>query len=180
MKKALTFLKHEFLEMLPPTIFFFVVFHIVVFTRALMAEQYGITISSSVAATIGALIVGKSILIADALPFLNWFSQKKLIYNIAWRTFFYTIIVLLFQFLEELIPLISKYGAISAATEHLIEEIKWPRFWSTHIILIVFLFVYNLATGVIGAIGRDKFFEILFSSKSDHSTKVDGKDDENR
>jgi hypothetical protein len=173
MKKALTFLKHEFLEMLPPTIFFFVIFHVVVFTRALMAEQYGITISSSVAATIGALIVGKSILIADALPFMNWFSQKKLIYNIAWRTFFYAIIVLLFQFLEELIPLISKYGAISAATEHLIEEIKWPRFWATHILIVVFLIFYNLATGVIGAIGRNEFLEIFFSSKRNLSTKVD-------
>ena len=173
MNKALIFLKHEFLEMLPPTIFFFVVFHIIVFTRALMAEQYGITISSSAAATIGALIVGKSILIVDALPFLNWFPQKRLIYNVAWKTLFYAIIVLLFQFLEELIPLISKYGAISTASEHLIQEIKWPRFWATHILLIVFLFVYNLATGVIGAIGRNEFLEILFSSKSSHSNKVD-------
>jgi len=68
MKKALIFLKHEFLEMLPLTIFFFVVFHILAFIRMLMAKQYGITISSSTAATIGALIVGKSILIVDALP----------------------------------------------------------------------------------------------------------------
>lgn len=97
MKKALIFLKHEFLEMLPPTIFVFVVFHIIAFTRALMAEQYSITIASSAAATIGALIVGKSILIANALPFVNWFHQKKLIYNVAWRTFLYVIIVLLFQ-----------------------------------------------------------------------------------
>ena len=177
MKKPFIFLKHEFLEMLPPTIFFFVVFHIILFTRALMAEQYGITVPSSVAATIGALIVGKSILIADALPFLNWFPQKKLIYNVAWRTFFYAIIFLLFQFLEELIPLISKYGAISTASEHLIEEIKWPRFWSTHILLIVFLVFYNIATAVIGAIGRNEFLEIFFSSKSKHSTKVDRKMD---
>jgi len=91
MKKILIFLKHEFLEMLPPTIFFFVVFHIIAFTRALMAKQYGIAISSSAAATIGALIVGKAILIADALPFVNWFRQKRLIYNVAWRTFLYVI-----------------------------------------------------------------------------------------
>ena len=128
MKKALLFLKHEFFELLPPTIYFFVVFHIIVFTRALMAEQYGITGLSSAAATIGALIVGKSILIADALPFCNWFRQKRLIYNIAWKTFLYVIIALLFQFLEELIPIISIYGAILTASEHLIEEIKWPRF----------------------------------------------------
>lgn len=173
MKKTLIFLKHEFLEMLPPTIFFFVVFHIILFVRSLMVEQYGIAIVSSVSAAIGALIVGKSILIADALPLFNWFFQKKLIYNVVWRLFIYVIIVLLFQFLEELIPLISKYGAISTATEHLIEEIKWHRFLATHIIFIVFLFFYSIATGVIGAIGRDKFLKILFSPKSNSSTKVD-------
>jgi hypothetical protein len=173
MKKALIFLKHEFLEMLPPTIFFFVVFHVIVFTRAIVAEQYGINISSFAAATVGALIVGKSILIADALPFVNWFRQTRLIYNVAWRTFLYIIVVLLFQFLEELIPLISKYGAISTASEHLIEEIKWPRFWATHILFILFLIFYNIASGVIGAIGRNKFIEIFFSPKSNHSTKVD-------
>lgn len=173
MKKALIFLKHEFLEMLPPTIFFFVVFHIILFVRSLIAEQYGIAIASSASATIGALIVGKSILIADALPLFNWFSQKRLIYNVAWRIFIYVVIVLLFQFLEEMIPLISKYGAISTATEHLIEEIKWPRFFATHIIFIVFLFFYSIATEIIGAIGRDEFLKILFSSKINRSTKVD-------
>jgi hypothetical protein len=173
MKKVLIFLKHEFLEMLPATIFFFVVFHILAFTRALMAEQYGISLSSSTAATIGALIVGKSILIVDAIPLCNWFSQKRLIYNVGWRIFLYLIIVLLFQFLEELLPLISKYGAISTASEHLIEEIKWPRFWATHIILIVFITFYNAATAVIGAIGRNKFLEIIFSPKSNHWTKAD-------
>ncbi len=168
MKKVFIFLKHEFLEMLPPTIFFFVVFHIIAFTRALMAKQYGINISSSVTATIGALIVGKSILIADTLPFVNLFRQKRLIYNVIWKTFLYLLIVLLFQFIEELIPLISKYGAISTASKHLIEETKWLRFLATHILLIMFLAVYNVATGVIGAIGRDKFLEIFFSSKGNH------------
>ncbi len=173
MKKALIFLKHEFLEMLPPTIFFFVVFHIIAFTRALIAEQYGITIASSASSTIGALIVGKSILIAGALPLFNWFRQKRLIHNVAWRIFLYVIIVLLIQFLEELIPLISKYGAISTASEQLSEEIIWSRFWTTHIILVVFLVVYSLATEVIGAIGRKEFLEIFFSSKSNPSIKVD-------
>ena len=169
MKKILIFLKHEFLEMLPPTIFFFVVFHVITFTRMLMAKQYNVPISSSISATIGALIVGKAILIADALPFVNWFRQKRLIYNVAWRTFIYGILVVLFQFLEELIPLLSKYGTVSTTLEHVIEEITWPRFWATHILLIVFLGIYNVATGVIGAIGRQEFFKIFFSSTSNQN-----------
>ena len=68
MGKFLSFIKKEFLEMLPPTIFFFIVFHILYFIKSLIADEYGVSITSSIAATIGALIVGKAILIADNYP----------------------------------------------------------------------------------------------------------------
>jgi hypothetical protein len=85
----------------------------------------------------------------------------------------YISIVLLFQFLEELIPLISKYGSFATASEHLIEERQWPKFWATLIIFTVFLLFYSLATEVIAAIGRNEFLAIFFSSKSGRSAKVD-------
>ena len=173
MKKVLTFLKREFLELLPPTIFFLVVFHIFGFMRVLIGEQDGITITSSATATIGALIVGKSILIADALPLFNWFRQKRLIYNVAWRIFMYAMIALLLQLLEELIPIISKYGTISMVSEQFLEGINWSKFWASHILLIVFLAVYSLATAVIGAIGRDKFVEIFFRPNSNPLSKIE-------
>ena len=169
-KKTLIFLKHEFLEMLPPTIFFFVVFHIIVFTRALMEEQYGIAVSSSAAATIGALIVGKAILIADKLPIMNWFGQKRLIYNVAWRIVLYVLLVLLFQFIEELIPLISKDGGILMSSERLFEEIKWHKFWATLIIFVVFLAFYCLAKAVIDAFGRSELLNVFLSSGDSRST----------
>ena len=56
MKRFFTFLKHEFLEMLPPTIYFFVVLHIVLFARNLLANEWGIEVASSAVPTIGALI----------------------------------------------------------------------------------------------------------------------------
>lgn len=173
MKKALKFLKHELLEMLPPTIFFFIVFHIIIIVRALFVEQYGISAASSASAAVGALIVGKSILIADALPLFRWFGQSRLIYNVVWRVLLYVIVVLLLQILEELIPAITKYGALWTAAEHLLGEIEWSRFWATHIILIVFLVIYSLATAITGAIGREQTLEILFSANSSNSTEED-------
>jgi hypothetical protein len=50
-------LKHELWEFVPVAIFFFVAFQLIAFTQALMLEQYGIRISTFLAATIGALIV---------------------------------------------------------------------------------------------------------------------------
>ena len=64
-------LKHEFHEVIPPTIFFLISFHIVVLDRKLMLRQYGLPRSSTVSATVAALLVAEVMLIADALPFVN-------------------------------------------------------------------------------------------------------------
>ena len=165
MKKVFIFLKKEFLEMLPPTIYFFIVFHIVAFIRGLMAESYGLSIATTSAATIGALITGKSILIADALPLFKWFRRNRIIYNVIWRIFLYIIIVLFLQLLEELIPLISVSGSFSSAIEKLFSEIRWTSFWATHLVLIIFLCFYTLITAIIETIGRKKFLDIFLKSE---------------
>jgi hypothetical protein len=150
--------------MLPPTIFFFVILHIVIFTRALMDEQYGIEIPTSVSATIAALIVGKAILITDALPFVNWFRKSRLIYNVVWRIFLYICLIFVFQFLEELIPVIHNYETVQEGVRHTIEEIKWHRFWASYTLLSVFLAIYIISTELIGALGRDKSLKLFFGN----------------
>ena len=129
MSRFFTFLKKEILEMLPPTLFFLVVFHLVVFTRALMDDSPGASLFSSTAATIGALIMGKSILIADALPVWYLLERQRMIYLVVSRTVCYALIALLFQFLEELIPLARSAGSVGAGLARLWEEIHWHRFW---------------------------------------------------
>jgi hypothetical protein len=162
MKKTLLFLKKEILELLPPTIFFFLVFQVMSFARGLLVKEYDLTLSSTTSAFIGAIIVGKSILIVDALPMLKWFHQKRLIYTVLWRIFFYLLIVVIFQFLETLIPLISKYGSISSAIDHIFEEIRWDHFFAIHVILLLFIIIYALITAVVETIGRKEFIKIFF------------------
>jgi len=59
--------KHEFLELIPPTLYFFVILHIVALIRALMTRNTGIDVSTTTSVTVGALILGKSVLLANAL-----------------------------------------------------------------------------------------------------------------
>ncbi|MEN8760676.1 MAG: hypothetical protein ABF303_19625 [Desulfobacterales bacterium] len=136
-----------------------------------MAEEYGIPLTYSAAALIGALIAGKSILIADALPFVNLFHNKRLIYNVLWRTFLYLGIVVLFQFLEELIPLVSKHGANVTAIAELSKEMKWHQFWATNILCALFLIFYNLATATVEVVGRNALMEMFFGSRSNSLNK---------
>ena len=123
MSKVWSTIKHEFWEVLPPTIFFFISFHIVLLDRALMAREYGLRPSSMAAATIGALLVAKVVLIADKLPIINRFPEKPLIYNVVWKTVIYVATSLLLHYLEHLLPLWWHMGSFGTANEHLAKEI---------------------------------------------------------
>jgi hypothetical protein len=109
-QKLLAFIKHEFLEVLPPTIFFFVAFNIIWLTSALMLQQYGIDQWALTKATVGALIVGKVVLVADKLPFINRFPDKALIYNVGWKTAIYVAAALLFRYVEHVVQLMGPHS----------------------------------------------------------------------
>ena len=165
MSKILPFFKKEIRELIPTTIFFFITFHIIAFSRALMLEQYGIKLSAFGTATVGALIVAKVILIFNKLSFVNIFSDKPLIYSIIWKTFIFSLFTLLFRCVEELIHLVPKYGSLPSACQHLIQEIVWPHFWSLQIVLLVSLLLFCSALELISEIGAIRIKEILFGRK---------------
>jgi len=71
MTKLSTALKKEFFELLPPTIYFFVALHLVMFIRVLMLEGTGLSPYSSASIAVPALVLGKAVLIADMLPILT-------------------------------------------------------------------------------------------------------------
>jgi hypothetical protein len=69
-------LLHEFREVIPPTLFFFVGFNLVLFTKRLFLQQYLIEYAGFLIAATGALIVGKVVLVADKMPFLRRFDSR--------------------------------------------------------------------------------------------------------
>ena len=165
MGKVTAFLKKELLEMVPPTIFFFIVFEIVVLARTWMGAEGGISMTTTAAALVGALVLGKSILIADALPLFQWFREPRLIANVVWRVFLYLGVALVFQVIEEGIPLAREYGGIAGAAANFSTQVHWPRFWATHMILALCLSFYSFITAVIDVLGEDRFREVFFGRK---------------
>lgn len=161
MGKAAAFVKKEFVEMLPPTIFFLVAFSLIVLTRGLMFQDTDIGALSYAAAAIGALIVGKSVLIADALPVWHLFDKLPKVALIIGRTIVYALIALLFQLLEELIPLARSTGSLGAGFDELATAVNWPRFWGTHIQLLVLLALYNTIAVIAEELGRERFTKLL-------------------
>jgi len=166
MKGFWHWLKHEFHEVLPPTIFFLIAFHIVVFNRRLMLQEYGLPLSSITSATVAALLIAKVVLITDTFRFINRFPDKPLMYNVVWKTVIYAAAALLIHYLEHLVPLWWRTGGLGAANRQLMHEIVWPHFWGTQLWLIVLLFVYCTLRELIRAIGREKVIDMFFGRRT--------------
>jgi hypothetical protein len=158
----MTKLKEEFFKILPPTIFFFVALHLVMFVRILMLEGTGVSPYSSISIAIAALIFGKSVLIADMLPFINRFPHKPLIYNIAWKTVIYLLISLVIHYLERLVDFWRQAGGFVAGNQKLLAEIVWPHFWAIQIILFMLVAMYCTMHELVRVIGKEKVLRIFF------------------
>jgi len=159
-------LKHEFHEVLPPTIFFLIAFHIVVLDRRLMLREYGLPLVSITSATVAALLIAKVVLITDKFPFINRFPDKPLMYNVVWKTMIYVMAALVVHYLEHLVPIWWHTGNLSAANRQLVEEIVWPHFWSIQLWLVVLLFVYCTLRELVRAIGRKKVVDMFFGHRA--------------
>ena len=162
MSKLSDKIKEEFLAMIPPTIFFFVALHIVAFVRVLMLKGTGLAPLSTISIAVAALILGKSVLIADMLPIINRFPERPLIYNVAWKTLIYLLMSSLIHYLERLYDFSKQAGGVVAGNEKLLAEIVWPHFWAVQIILLVLILMYCSMHELVRVIGKERILRIFF------------------
>ena len=72
--RPVAFVIKELKELLPPTVFFAISFNLIILTTQLILADYLVHLWSFMLATTAALVVGKSVLVADALPFFRRFD----------------------------------------------------------------------------------------------------------
>ena len=167
MSNLLQTVKRELWHALPPTMFFFFAFNIVMITNALSLMGHGIQIKSLFIATATALVVGKVIPLADHLSFINRFPDRPLIYNIVWKTAIYMVAVFIARYVEHLIPFMIEDGGFMTANRHLLSEVIWPRFWAIQIWLLVLFCMYATIVELVRALGKERMMAMFFGRKAE-------------
>lgn len=162
MSKLYEKIKEEFFALMPPTIFFFFTLGLVAVLRALMLKGTGIPVSTPIQVAVGALILGKAVLIADMLPAVNRYPHKPLAYNVVWKTVIYFVAALVLHYLERLIEFWKETGGFVAGNEKMLAEMVWPHFWAIQIVLVVLIFDYCVMREIARAIGPKKLRELFF------------------
>jgi len=164
-RKLGAFVVREVREVLPATILFLCLFHMIALTKAVALGDYRSSALRATTATVGALIVAKAILVVEALPITRLFPSHRAL-HILCKTLLFGAMALLFRFVEELIELASKHGGVAAATKVIFHEISWPLFWVLTLWVFGGLLIYALASELVRAVGPEKVKEIFFGTGS--------------
>lgn len=135
-------LLHEVREALPPTIFFFVGFNFVVLTSNLLVAQYLIGLSNFMLATVAALVVGKAVLVANAMPYLRRYDRAPLIQPILYKTAFYWVVVFFARLLERFVHFLLEGNPPADFFPYLATTFSWHRFCAISLWILVLFLIY--------------------------------------
>ena len=165
MVKVFNKIRELFLEALPPFIFFLIMFHLLIITKALILRHYGIVTQSSAIVAISALIVAKVVLVVNRIPFLNLYPRKPLAYNVVIKTIVFSAFTMLFMFVEELVRLARKLGGFAAAWEQLDHDFSWSYFIVREVWIVVLIMLYCAGAEFTRVVGKDRAMEIFFGKR---------------
>ena len=164
--RLLAFVIKELREILAPTAFFAVGFNLIVLTTHLILADYLVRFGSFMLATVAALVVGKAVLVANALPFLRRFDAAPLIKPILFKTIVYFAVVSMVRFLEQLIEYLIRRGKVDAIPEYVAAHFSWHRFAAIQIWIFVLFLIYTTVIGLNELFGDGELAKILFTRRS--------------
>jgi hypothetical protein len=157
---------HEFREVLPPTIFFIVGFNLIVLTTNLILADYKVAFSSFMLATAAALVVGKAVLVTNAMPLLRRYDRGPLVRPILFKAAFYWAVVFVFRLLEHFIRFsLIEHHPVGSFLPHMIATFSWHRFAAVQIWILVLFLVYVTATEFNRLFGEGEVGRILFTHR---------------
>src|ERR1700747_2145805 len=163
-RRAGAFLLREFREILPPTIFFFIGFNLILLTTNLLLADYGEAFGSFMLATAAALVVGKAVLVANAMRTIRRYDRAPLIRPILFKTVFYWAAVFIVRLLEHWIEYLrSGEYVFGGFLKHETATFSWDRFMAIQLWIFVLFLVYVTASEFNRLFGHGELSRILFT-----------------
>lgn len=165
LKKAGHVIGREFWEIIPPTLFFFIAFSLLLFTKILVLKEHGIDAWDWGGAVVGALIVGKVVLVVDKFSFVDRYPEKPLIWNAVWKTLIYLVAATMVRYLEQLLPLMFHGSGFAEAHRTIEAQLNWEDFLLIHMWLAILLFVYCCLRELVRHIGPRKVARMFIHAR---------------
>jgi hypothetical protein len=170
--RLIAFVVKEAKEALPAIIFFAIGFNLVVLTTQLVLDAYSGQFASFTVATLAALLVGKAVLVANALPFFRRFDTAPLIQPILYKTVIYWSVVAVLRFLENVIKYWAGGGKFSGIPEYVAVHFPWHRFFAVQIWIFTLFLIYATASELNALFGEGEIRKIFLTRRQRIRTLV--------
>lgn len=157
MSRALAWVVHEMIEMLPVAIFFAAGFVVIVVTTNLVLADYALRFANFLVAVTAALVVGKAVLVANATPFLRRYDTMPLAWTILYKAGVYCAFVFVARVVE---ATVEGWLRGTPFTEFL-ATFSWHRFLAIQIWLFVLFLVYVTFHELTQLLGEGELQQLL-------------------
>lgn len=153
-------------HMLPPTLYFFTAFNLIVFTTNLLAHDYWFNLTGFMLASTTALIVGKVVLVVDKVRVIDKFRGAPLIQPILYKTVFYGVIVTIVRYVEKMLHFIFDARGFDAAAQAAVLDFSWHRFVAVQVWIFVCFLIYVTASELNALVGDGQLRRLFFHHRS--------------
>jgi hypothetical protein len=164
--RIIAFVVKEVKEALPAIIFFAIGFNLIELTTQLVLDAYEVQFANFTVATLAALLVGKAVLLANALPFFRRLDAAPLVVPILFKTSIYWVVVAILRFLERVIEYWTGGGRLSGIPEYVAVHFPWHQFLAIQLWIFTLFLIYATAAELITLLGEGEISKILFTQGS--------------
>ena len=165
-RRALDWYIAQMKHLLPPTVFFFLGFNLVLWTKRMILREYQIEFSGYLIATLAALLVAKAVLVTDHMPFMRRFDGAPLIQPILFKASLYWACVFVIRLGEALFHHLRAGGGLDDFPRHLIDSFSWPRFLTIQVWLMVLFLAYVTIHELNRLFGDGELYRLFFRWRS--------------
>ncbi len=156
---------HEFLEVLPVTIFFMIGLNLIAYSKHLLLAEQGIAYEGIATATFGALVIAKIVLVVDKLSVTKWFRSRPIYQTIIYRAIFYPICVLVVRLLEMLVGHWLNEGNLNDGVDAARAAFIWHHMTFLQLWTFILFLIYLTVVELLDEFGGGSRLRVLLSRR---------------
>jgi hypothetical protein len=164
----------EFTEILPAMLFFFIALMVILATLKLFISQYSIEFYAFSKAALGALILGKVVLLMDWAESKRQSSSYPRALVIAFKTFIYGLAVIVLGISERVFHAYRHAGHFSDAVRIVIDNANLDRFLGCVLLISLLVSAYLAMEEISRAMGKGALFNLFFKAPVNTDTSSQG------
>ena len=148
------------------TLYFACCFGIVLLLKQLFLAQYQIEFRGLSAALMGALIVGKVVVVLEKAPIGKWIGDRAVVVEMVARTIVYTLGAMVAMLVEHAFQARHEYGGFASALAEVFRHRDTNHVWASVICVSLSFLAYNTGAVVWRFLGKDELVRLFFKTKS--------------